>query len=123
MKISHISTGNKLDIKTFDELEEGDKLYWATSADKTIDDVTCKVKCLVGKGDDTMYAYTDLNPGKKMNILCDVALKIETSRFRTFNYNLPSGATYMVCDKTVLATTQELLFQAIKKYKTNSYLV
>lgn len=125
MRISKVSTGNKLKRnKTFGELDEGDKLYWATAADKYIEDVTCTVKYLVGKGNDEAHAYTDLNPDKKEKILCDVALTIETSRFRCFNYCLPSCATYIVFDnKTVLATTQELLLQTIKKYKTNLHLV
>lgn len=122
MKISKVSTGNKLNVKTFGELEEGDKLYFASSGDKTIEDVTCTVKGLFGKGSNKLYAYTDLNPDKQVDTLCDIALKIET-KFGDFNCYMPSAATYFVAGSTILATSQELMFQVIKKYKLEIHLV
>lgn len=122
MKISKVSTGNKLDLKTFGDLKPGDKLYLASPIDKSIEDVTFTIKCLIGYPNYKLTGYTDLNPAKKVSTLCDIELKIET-RFGGFNCYLPYSASYFVCGDEVFATTQELLLQTIKKYNIESQLV
>lgn len=121
MKISNISTGRKLIYKTFGDLKPGDKMYFLTTGDISIDDITCTVKGLVGKCKSKVNGYSDLNPEEKVETLCDIVLKIDT-QFGDVTCYLPSGATYFVCGKIVLATSQELMFQVIKQYNIESYI-
>lgn len=122
MRISKISTGRKLDQKTFGELEEGDKLYWASSLDNSMEDVTFTIKSGVGKCNIDDYGYTDLNPDKQAPLKCNISLKIE-DKYGTYCCNVPSNVKYLVSDDVVVTTTEESLFQLIKNYKLASHLI
>lgn len=117
MKISNISTGNKLSIKTFDQLEEGDTIYLAFSADRNIENIIYTVVDTSNKYISTNYCFTDLNPDKKETINCDRMLKLERKNDSgSFCRAVPSGCTYYVGKYAAGATSQELLLEVIKKY-------
>lgn len=122
MKISHISTGKKLDIKTFGELKPGDKLYVASPLDKSIEDITFTVASGVESTDIDEFGYSDLNPNKKAKIKFDIILNIE-EKFGISTCDVPSNAKYIVIDNVVVTTDKELLLQIIKKYKLVSQLI
>lgn len=116
MKISKISTGNKLKYKTFGELKPGDKLYAASVKSYKIWDFP--IQTMFKSESVEKDSFTELNPNKIAHTICDLVLVIE-GKDENYYENVPSGATYIAKDDTaVYATSEELLLPAIKKYKS-----
>lgn len=122
MKLSSISTGDKLKYKTFGELQPGDKMYWTCSA---VDDIKNTAFTVTGKKKSSnrqIKCYTNLNPDERVETLCDILLDCKDYYGYTTYGEVPSGAAYITYGSTVFATSQELLLQVIDKYNIESQL-
>lgn len=130
MKISKISTGKRLEKpKTFGELDEGDLFYWVIPTDKSIDDITYKVVNKYNQSGKTVFGYSELNPDKMQSVKRDVSIdccrnlnpdqQVGTLR----NVLLPANSSFFVIDSIFLATSLDLVYEIIKKYNLDSFLV
>lgn len=124
MRISKVHTGDKLKRnKTFGELETGDYFYWVISSDKTIKDITYKVvnKNIISYGCGTVMGYTEMSPNGncvKRDVTIDWTKDEDPSEWDSID--LPSNSSFLVMENIIWATSLDLVYELIKKYKVRT---
>lgn len=124
LRLSTVKTGNKLKYKTFDELKEGDKLYFVNNLVETIEEATYTALDFKWGVWGFSKLYSNLNPDQLKELRLDIKIDTTTASGYKMPFRAPSNVTYVV-DKdhsAVCATSEELLLELIEKYNIKTPL-